>query len=84
MFWFVSVFYRMESMENYFNSKLKLFKKLNKQQHAIINNDDPYSNKIIKNIRCNYSSYGFKNNSNLQIQSYDLKLNGTQINFIYK
>ena len=71
------------TMDNYFNSKLKLFKKLKKEQYAIINNDDPYSNKIIKNIKCNYSSYGFKNNSNLQIQSYDLKLNNTQINFIY-
>ena len=55
------------NMENYFKTKLELFKKLNKNSIAIINGDDEYSKDIIDNINCNYLSYGFNNKCDLSL-----------------
>jgi UDP-N-acetylmuramoyl-L-alanyl-D-glutamate--2,6-diaminopimelate ligase len=64
-----------KSIDNYFNAKLKLFTKLNKNSLAILNYDDPYTEKIIKKINCNYLTYGFSNNADLSIKEYNLKIN---------
>jgi len=64
-----------ENIENYFNAKLKLFKNLNSNGIAIINNDDIYSKEIIRNISCKYFTYGFKKQSNLMITHYKLNIN---------
>tara|TARA_B100000579_G_C22848938_1_gene866102 strand:+ start:3103 stop:4542 length:1440 start_codon:yes stop_codon:yes gene_type:complete len=69
------------NMENYFNTKLKLFKKLNKNSIAIINGDDKYSKGIIDNIRCEYLTFGFNKKFNLYVKSYNLSIDGTKITF---
>ena len=72
------------SMKNYFNTKLKLFKKLNKDSIAIINGDDKYSKDIINNIRCKYLTYGFSEKFNLHVKSYNLNINSTEITFNFE
>jgi len=66
-----------KTQEQYFHTKLKLFKKLNKDSTAILNSDDPYSNKIIKSIKCNHLTYGFNKNSDLAILDYHISLNSS-------
>ena len=61
-----------KSIDNYFNAKLKLFTKLNKNSLAILNHDDPYTKKIINKINCNYLTYGFDKNASLNIKEYSL------------
>ena len=51
--------------ENYFKSKLKLFKKLNKNSTAIINIDDCYFQRISDSIKCKILSYGFNNKASI-------------------
>jgi len=60
-----------QSMENYFQSKLKLF--LRTKKHNIINIDDPYGRRIIDSIgeRVPYTSYGIKNKAD--INAKDIK-----------
>ena len=72
------------NMENYFNTKLKLFKSLNKNSIAIINGDDKYSKDIINNIRCKYLTYGFNKGFNLYVKSYNLNIDGTEITFNFE
>ena len=71
------------TMEEYFNTKLKLFKKLNKNSIAILNNDDPYSKRIIPELKCPYLTYGFNSKSTLSVISYELNINFTKIKFSY-
>ena len=72
------------NMENYFKTKLELFKKLNKNSTAIINGDDEYSKDIINNTSCNYLTYGFNNKFDLSVKSYVLDINWTKIVFKFK
>ncbi|MBI45356.1 MAG: UDP-N-acetylmuramoyl-L-alanyl-D-glutamate--2,6-diaminopimelate ligase [Candidatus Marinimicrobia bacterium] len=71
------------TMEDYFNTKLMLFKKLNKNSIAILNNDDPYSQKIIPELKCPYLTYGFNSKSTLSVISYELNISFTKIKFLY-
>ena len=72
------------NMENYFNTKLKLFKDLGNKSIAIINGDDKYAMRIINDIKCNYMSYGFKDNNDLYIKSYSINIDWTEIIFQFK
>ena len=69
------------NMENYFKTKLKLFKGLNKDSLAIINKDDHYSYNIIRAIDCDYMTYGFNKNADLSVKSYSLNIDYTNIVF---
>ena len=70
--------------ENYFKSKLKLFKKLTKNSTAIINFDDQYCDEILKNINCEYLTYGFNSNADIKIKKYSLSLENTEATISYK
>ena len=72
-----------ESMEKYFNTKLLLFKNLKKDSLAILNNDDPYSKRIIPELKCPYVTYGFNSKSTLSVLSYNLGMGYTKIKFSY-
>ena len=72
------------SIENYFNSKLKLFKSLDEKSIAIINIDDSHSTKIINNINCNYITYGFDNKATVFIKKYTLDIDKTSAIISYK
>ena len=72
-----------KSQENYFNSKLKLFTNLHKNSIAILNDDDIYTKKIKKKIKCNYFTFGFNSkSSDLQIKKYTLGLNKSEATFV--
>jgi len=64
-----------KTMDNYLNEKLKLFKMLRENKTAIINQDDPYSEKFIMEDNNNIS-YGF-GDSNYQITNYQTTLTGS-------
>ena len=63
-----------KSKENYFNTKLKLFKNLKKDSLAFVNMDDEYASQIIKNTSCKCYTYGFNKKSDLYIINYELNL----------
>ena len=65
-------------MDSYFLEKLKLFTSLNKESTAIINIDDQYSEKIIKNISARIYKYGF--NKNADIYPIDVTYNYNSTN----
>ena len=73
-----------KTQENYFNSKLKLFKNLSKNNLAILNNDDKYCNRIIENINCKHLTYGFSENSDLRIKNYTLNINYSKAKVKYQ
>ena len=71
-----------KTQKNYFNSKLKLFTNLNKSSTAILNNDDNKTNDIIGKIKCDYCTFGFKENSDLQIIDYKLNRNYSKVKIL--
>ena len=73
-----------ETKENYFKSKLKLFKRLNKNSTSIVNIDDPYCERILDSIKCKALSYGFNNKATIYIKKYSLGLENTSATISYK
>jgi len=65
-----------KSMEDYFESKLKLFKNLNSNNWAIVNIDDSRSAQVLDELNCKYLTYGFSNNADIKPIKYDFSLNG--------
>jgi len=70
-------------MESYFQSKLKLFSKLNKKKTAIINFDDPYAKRIIEETSANIMTFGMDKHCDLYPLQKKYGLNGTQAQFQY-
>jgi len=67
-----------KTMDSYFQSKLKLFKKLKSNKNAIINIDDKYSNQIIDSTKCNIIKYSLKKRTDIFIKKFTCDLNGTR------
>ena len=72
------------TMENYFSSKLSFLKNIDKNSYAILNRDDIYYKKIIKNINCRYQTYGFNESSDLYVKDYTANINFTTVSLCYK
>ena len=72
------------NIEEYFETKLKLFTKLNNYSIAILNGDDKYYDKIIKNLKCKHYSYGFGGKNTLSVVSYKFNLDHTVIKLKYQ
>ena len=72
------------SFENYLESKLMLFKQTKKDGFSILNHDDPYYEKVKSSCVAKVLSYGKEEDNNLQIVSYKLYPNHTEINFKYE
>lgn len=64
-----------QTMENYFQSKLKLF--LRTKKHNIINIDDLYGQRIVEEVgdRVAYTSYGIKNKAHIMASNIRYKGN---------
>ena len=60
------------SYEEYFRSKMLLFEKLSADDWAVINIDDPYSKKILGELRCNCLTYGFSESADVRPVDYRL------------
>lgn len=71
-----------KDMQDYFNSKLKLFLNLEKEKIAIINNDDPWGRKIMQKINVRKITYGIHSGSEISAEEIKLSLDG--ISFIAK
>ena len=72
------------NLDNYFNTKLKLFSRLSSKKIAIINNDDPYANKIINQTKAKVLTYGFNNKSDIFPERIKLSLTHSEFHVIYK
>jgi UDP-N-acetylmuramoyl-L-alanyl-D-glutamate--2,6-diaminopimelate ligase len=66
------------TIEEYFAAKETLFKQLNENQFAVINNDDAFGRKI--NTKAKIISYAIENDANLMAK--DIKFNATGTTFI--
>jgi UDP-N-acetylmuramoyl-L-alanyl-D-glutamate--2,6-diaminopimelate ligase len=65
-----------QTMENYFEAKLSLFKKLGAEHWAIINGDDPMGERIIKELNCRYVTFGFSEQADIRPLKYHFSLDG--------
>jgi len=72
------------NMESYFQSKLKLFTKLNKNNLAVINIDDPYAERIIEQTSANIITFGMDKCADLYPLQSVYSLNGIQAQFQYE
>jgi len=67
-----------KNLENYFQAKAKLFRKLSSASVAIINNDDPIANRL-KTVTCaKVITYGIKNKSNFMAKDIQYSIKGSQ------
>ena len=73
-----------KTMNNYFKSKLKLFKNLSSNKVAIINNDDKYSKKIINTTNAKILTYGFSSDSDIFPTKINMSLFGSKFLINYK
>ena len=64
-------------MESYFQSKMKLFSKLNHKNTAVINLDDPYTHRIMEGTSANIITYGMDKHADLYPLEIEYGLNGT-------
>jgi len=71
-----------KSMENYFAAKMKLFGKIKKSGYAIVNNDDPYSDRMIEKIKADKNidliTYGIKNPSDIKAEDIKFSMKGLE------
>ncbi len=67
-----------ESMDNYFNAKLILFKGLNPNSHAVVNVDDPHAEKIIKDCSGQVFTYGFTERADMVISVLKQSTEGSE------
>jgi UDP-N-acetylmuramoyl-L-alanyl-D-glutamate--2,6-diaminopimelate ligase len=64
------------TMENYFEAKLSLFRRLGSENWAIINGDDPRGARIIRELNCRYITFGFSEQSDIRPMKYGFSLEG--------
>ncbi len=64
------------TMENYFEAKLSLFKRLGSENWAIINGDDPRGARIIRELNCRYLTFGFSEQADIRPLKYAFSLEG--------
>ena len=72
------------SFENYLESKLMLFKQTKKEGTSVLNHDDPYYERVKEVCRGKVVSYGEGEDNDLQIKSFKLHPDHTDITFVYK
>lgn len=72
------------TMENYFNAKAILFKKLKEDNFAVINVDDDYGQRFIdvlpEGVKC--YTYGVKNKADVSAKNIEFSLNGAEFTLV--
>ncbi len=66
-----------KTMDNYFQSKLKLFESLTSKKLAVVNLDDPYGKQIGRRISAHLTTYGLDKRAKLHPIDYTLSLDET-------
>jgi UDP-N-acetylmuramoyl-L-alanyl-D-glutamate--2,6-diaminopimelate ligase len=69
-----------QNLENYFKAKSKLFKMLDKNSFAVINNDDKWVRRIKDLTRAEIITYGIKNNA--LVRAKQIKFNCLSTEFL--
>ncbi len=72
------------SMESYLADKQKLFSQLDKNGTAVINYDDRYGRKLLKNIDAAVLTFGIEDGADVMARDWDTSARGTNINVQYK
>ena len=70
-----------EDMEDYFNSKLKLFKMCKK---ALINLDNPYSQRLIENTNSEIVTYSIESQADITAKNITTSSNGVSFRLVSK
>ena len=70
-----------KNMENYFQSKRKLFTMLSDDSFALANSDSEYGNKILQDTNARRYTYGFTMNENFHGAVQKLDFNGLELSF---
>ncbi len=73
-----------KNIDEYFSTKLKLFKKLPTNKLAIVNSDDPYSDQIIEQTKSKILTYGFNKNSDIYPTNIKMSLSGSEFEINYQ
>jgi UDP-N-acetylmuramyl-tripeptide synthetase len=70
-----------KDMESYFRAKQLLFSDPNgnRTQTAIINIDDPYGQRLEREIRCQTLSFGFDPNAKIHVLNHQSRVDGTDL-----
>ena len=71
-----------KNLENYFLAKAKLFCVLPASARAIINNDDPYSQRIKQLTKAKVSTYGIKNKSTVMAKKINFSKRFTEFSLV--
>jgi UDP-N-acetylmuramoyl-L-alanyl-D-glutamate--2,6-diaminopimelate ligase len=73
-----------KTMDDYFRSKLKLFKSLSSRATAIVNIDDPFGRRIIEQTKAKTVAYSARGDINADVKCKDpeLSLKGTDVRVI--
>jgi UDP-N-acetylmuramoyl-L-alanyl-D-glutamate--2,6-diaminopimelate ligase len=65
-----------KTMEDYLASKILLFKKLQEDDWAVINIDDPTAPVVIQQLNCKYLTYGFSEEADVRPLKYKFSSSG--------
>ena len=65
-----------KDMDDYLRAKLKLFRKIKKGGFAVINTDDPASEKIMKHVKENIITYGIERKADIMAKDIYLSRDG--------
>jgi len=71
-----------DDFEDYFAAKRKLFDLLKPEGIAVINNDDEYGKRLIKNISREYLTFGLDSNAQIYVKNWNSSLDGLTIDII--
>ncbi len=65
-----------QNMEDYYQAKKKLFMPENNEMKAVINIDDPWGERLRKEISIGFISYGLREKADIRVRKYTLSENG--------
>ncbi|MCP5107418.1 MAG: UDP-N-acetylmuramoyl-L-alanyl-D-glutamate--2,6-diaminopimelate ligase [bacterium] len=65
-----------KTMEEYLAAKMRLFKKLQVDDWAVINIDDPSAYRFIEQLNCKYLTFGFSEEADVRPLNYKLSVGG--------
>ena len=72
-----------KDMESYFKAKAVLFESLSDQSLAIINQDDPYGQRLMRLSKGKIVTYGIKTAADVKAVGIKFSLNGTHMDVIF-
>ncbi|MGI6468831.1 MAG: UDP-N-acetylmuramoyl-L-alanyl-D-glutamate--2,6-diaminopimelate ligase [Syntrophomonadaceae bacterium] len=74
-----------ENMQNYLQSKLKLFHNIPEEEHSFccVNYDDPFADQFIKAAKSRLYTYGLQPGAGVRAENVDISLSGTCFTVVF-